>query len=236
MTYYDVLGVPYDAEPLQIKKAYRDQIRFFHPDVFEGSEAVAHIKAEQLNEAYEILSNPQKRAQYDYHISMNKQAHTPPNTSEPVKEKEQPEPKSSPQADAAKSQKPNFRIPWKILAELLAFVILCVIGVLSNSISSTNIERTINEILEAILLLITVIAMGAAGWFLGNWCWAQIIRSAQNIDMLESKAVVRTVVMWASILIAATLLVALYFTEYLIVYLLGLGAALVRILVVEELL
>lgn len=65
LTYYDILGVPFDATQEQIKKAYKEQIRFFHPDVFDGSEEVAKIKTLQLNEAYEILGNPQKRSIYD---------------------------------------------------------------------------------------------------------------------------------------------------------------------------
>lgn len=65
LTHYDILGVPYDATQEQIKKAYREQIRFFHPDVFDGSEDVARIKTQQLNESYEFLSNPLRRAEYD---------------------------------------------------------------------------------------------------------------------------------------------------------------------------
>ena len=65
MTYYDVLGVPFDATQEKIKKAYKEQIRFFHPDVFDGSEDVSRIKTLQLNEAYEVLGNPQKREAYD---------------------------------------------------------------------------------------------------------------------------------------------------------------------------
>ena len=65
MSYYDVLGVPRYATFDQIKSAYRQQIKFFHPDVFEGIPEVADIKTRQLNEAYEVLSNPQRRFEYD---------------------------------------------------------------------------------------------------------------------------------------------------------------------------
>lgn len=68
MTYYDILGVPYNATADQIKRAYREQIRFFHPDVFQGSEDVAKIKTQQLNEAYSVLSDPGKRAVYDFDL------------------------------------------------------------------------------------------------------------------------------------------------------------------------
>lgn len=65
MTYYDVLGVPRHASPDQIRKAYREQVKFFHPDVFRGSEEIAKIKTQQLNEAFETLSDPAKRRDYD---------------------------------------------------------------------------------------------------------------------------------------------------------------------------
>lgn len=65
MTYYDLLGIPRYATFDQIKSAYRQQIKFFHPDVFDGSPDVADIKTRQLNEAYEVLSNPQRRFEYD---------------------------------------------------------------------------------------------------------------------------------------------------------------------------
>lgn len=71
-TYYDILGVPEDASIEEIKKAYRDQIRFFHPDVFEGSPEIANEKAAELNEAYRVLSNPEERAKYDYWLKIQR--------------------------------------------------------------------------------------------------------------------------------------------------------------------
>lgn len=65
MNYYDVLGVPKTASQDEIRRAYRAQIKFFHPDVFRESEAVAKIKTQQLNEAYAVLSDPTQRALYD---------------------------------------------------------------------------------------------------------------------------------------------------------------------------
>lgn len=69
MNYYDILGVPQNASFDEIRKAYRAQIKFFHPDVFRESEAVAKIKTQQLNQAYAILGDPKKRAQYDLALS-----------------------------------------------------------------------------------------------------------------------------------------------------------------------
>ncbi|MCB0169461.1 MAG: molecular chaperone DnaJ [Anaerolineae bacterium] len=61
--YYEVLGVAKSASPEEIKKAYRRLARQYHPDVSE--EADAETKFKEVNEAYEILSDEQKRGLYD---------------------------------------------------------------------------------------------------------------------------------------------------------------------------
>jgi molecular chaperone DnaJ len=62
--YYDVLGVARDADESTIKRAYRQLARKYHPDVAEDKHAAeAHFK--EINEAYEVLSDAQKRANYD---------------------------------------------------------------------------------------------------------------------------------------------------------------------------
>lgn len=61
--YYDILGIPRNADDKEVKKAYRNLARKYHPDVCK--EAGAEEKFKQINEAYSILSDPQKRTQYD---------------------------------------------------------------------------------------------------------------------------------------------------------------------------
>lgn len=65
LNYYHILGVPIGSSTEAIKQAYREQIKFFHPDVFQGNPEIAYRKTLILNEAYEILSNPDKRREYD---------------------------------------------------------------------------------------------------------------------------------------------------------------------------
>src|SRR4051812_17206353 len=59
--YYKVLGVDRTATEKEIKSAYRKLARKFHPDVNPDSEA----KFKEINEAYEVLSDPEKRKRYD---------------------------------------------------------------------------------------------------------------------------------------------------------------------------
>src|SRR3954452_3719974 len=61
--YYETLGVSRTASADEIKKAYRRLARKFHPDVSKEKDAEAKFK--QLQEAYEVLKDPEKRAAYD---------------------------------------------------------------------------------------------------------------------------------------------------------------------------
>ncbi len=62
--YYDVLGVPRDASDADIRKAYRRLAMQYHPDRTEGDKA-AEERFKEGTEAYEVLRDPEKRAQYD---------------------------------------------------------------------------------------------------------------------------------------------------------------------------
>jgi molecular chaperone DnaJ len=61
--YYEVLGIGRQAAGDEIRKAYRKLAREYHPDVNKNSDAEARFK--EINEAYEVLSDEQKRAAYD---------------------------------------------------------------------------------------------------------------------------------------------------------------------------
>src|SRR5882762_1948793 len=62
--YYAVLGIPRDAGADDIKKAFRKLARQYHPDVAKDKKT-AEAKFKEINEAYEVLSDPEKRKKYD---------------------------------------------------------------------------------------------------------------------------------------------------------------------------
>jgi len=63
--YYQILGVAKNASDEEIKKAYRKLAMKYHPDRNSGNENWANDKFKEINEAYGVLGDPQKRRQYD---------------------------------------------------------------------------------------------------------------------------------------------------------------------------
>ena len=61
--FYDILGVPRDADSADIQRAYRRLARQHHPDVNKHSDAEERFK--DIAEAYDVLSDPQLRRRYD---------------------------------------------------------------------------------------------------------------------------------------------------------------------------
>ncbi len=70
--YYKILGVDKNADEKEIKKAYRRLARQYHPDVNPGDKA-AEARFKEINEAHEVLSDPEKRRKYD---ALGQQYHT----------------------------------------------------------------------------------------------------------------------------------------------------------------
>lgn len=62
--YYEVLGLSSNASEAEIKKAYRQLLKKYHPDA-NPDKKEAEEKLKEVNEAYEVLSDPEKRARYD---------------------------------------------------------------------------------------------------------------------------------------------------------------------------
>ena len=63
--YYEILGVARDASPEEIKKAYRRLALKWHPDRHLEDKATAEAQFKRMSEAYEVLSDPDKRKKYD---------------------------------------------------------------------------------------------------------------------------------------------------------------------------
>src|SRR5207248_5663002 len=62
--YYQVLGVPKNATPADIKKAYRKLAQKFHPDASPGNKE-AENRFKEISAAHDVLGDPEKRTQYD---------------------------------------------------------------------------------------------------------------------------------------------------------------------------
>ena len=63
--YYDWLEISKNASPEVIEKAYKALVKKYHPDLYEGNKQEAEEILKKINEAYGVLSDIDKRAQYD---------------------------------------------------------------------------------------------------------------------------------------------------------------------------
>lgn len=71
-TYYDLLSLRPNASVQDIRRAYRDLSKLYHPDTTELDSGIATVKFQALNEAYATLSSPEKRIAYDYQIGYSR--------------------------------------------------------------------------------------------------------------------------------------------------------------------
>ena len=79
-TYYNLLGLHPSASAIDIRRAYRELSKKYHPDTTTLNTATATVKFQALNEAYAAISHPERRAAYDRSIGYSRVfvAQTPP--------------------------------------------------------------------------------------------------------------------------------------------------------------
>ena len=75
--YYDILGVSKSASADEIKKAYRKQALEWHPDRHKTDKEAAEKRFKEINEAYQVLGDPQKKTMYDQYGTANGPAGNP---------------------------------------------------------------------------------------------------------------------------------------------------------------
>ena len=71
-SYYALLGLHPSASVIEIRRAYRQLSKLYHPDTTDLTVPIATVKFQQLNEAYATLSNPERRLLYDYKIGYSR--------------------------------------------------------------------------------------------------------------------------------------------------------------------
>ena len=71
-TYYDLLGLYPSASPIDIRRAYRELSKKYHPDTTILATAIATVKFQALNEAYATISHPERRLAYDLAIGYSR--------------------------------------------------------------------------------------------------------------------------------------------------------------------
>lgn len=96
--HYALLGLHPSTSVREIRQAYRDLSKLYHPDTTDLPTAIATRKFQQLNEAYATLSNPERRAAYDLSIGYSRVVVVRPLPS--LHKTNKPEPKSSAYLDA----------------------------------------------------------------------------------------------------------------------------------------
>ena len=69
MNFYQILKLSQTANENEIKSSYKKLVKQYHPDLYVGDKDFAEQKIKENNEAYEILSNPQTKAEYDEYLT-----------------------------------------------------------------------------------------------------------------------------------------------------------------------
>ena len=129
-SYYELLQVSENADQEIIQAAWRRLVLRYHPD--RSSDPNAAEMTQRLNDAYAILSDPARRAEYDRELAAgpsSRPAHPPRPPNRPTQETPPPRPKQPPPPPRA-SQEQNFREDWGEAIFVFIGLILFVVVVL----------------------------------------------------------------------------------------------------------
>lgn len=129
--YYALLGVSQNATQEQIRLAFRQMARTYHPDINDAPDAEERFR--EINEAYEILADPEKRKSYDFFtvsLDNTESNSTPPTQSESTVTETPPEtPAASPPATKRPGPQRIYPPTWAILLIVLGACIIVSVGV-----------------------------------------------------------------------------------------------------------
>jgi DnaJ-domain-containing protein 1 len=150
--YYSVLGIDSHVTEEEIKKAFRGLARQYHPDVNSSPDAEAKFK--QINEAYSVLGDPERRQQYDLGLNAARttertQTHPEPNTKDPFGNTRDEFASHDFQKAEQDLRESNTPVTWELLiGELLKVGLYRLVGLLHQKITTRSKEGKSVEIDE----------------------------------------------------------------------------------------
>lgn len=164
--YYQILGISRDSSTDQIRRAYRIRAKLLHPDISKKENAKQLFQS--LNEAYQVLMNPEKRRWYDFKLKY------------PSTTGMRPQPHNRPSADYAsyyraytqyqQQRKEEEKVAWwirKILDNFL-FYFLVVSGVLAIFFGFVQLLMEDEKGLGGVIFGLWFLVLMFWGWFLMN--------------------------------------------------------------------
>jgi len=141
--FYEILGVPADATPEEIQKAYHRLALTHHPDVRKASDAEERMK--DINAAYEVLSDPEKRRQFDQKRVIKE----PPPIRPDRPEQHNKQPRYEPSPDPVPRQRQQPQPQWMSFATgLLIFLLILVVIMWVGTPQTTYAKPQVNLVVQ----------------------------------------------------------------------------------------
>ena len=150
---YSVLGISPSASNEEVKKAYRDLSRKYHPDSYTGDKEFAQEKVKEINEAYETLIDDDKRLLYDYDNGFKIDPNAPKEEEQITVTYETEEPKVVKQEEKSKFDIRSFLKNKKavVFSVIVLFICAFSIGLIIAGKTGEDVDNnkdTTNEVVE----------------------------------------------------------------------------------------